>query len=611
MLVTALDYGKDAKYLNLRLRFEQQRLFAWSESSGLLDIQGKDHERILNSNAFGLHRQTVLDLLMQVQCLFDEFTKYQKSHKNLKPVRDEDAVIDNPERDAKQANFPLSNKHMDFIRKSMTSLKKRSRDGVLRLKWTSFDKDGFERLLERFTSLNDKMTGILDHRIQVEIRSTIQDTNRGVLLLHHKIDDLSQLVHAFNSQLRAGELRPDDHMTKKDREANAAALQQLAKLAKFKAFHANMDSVTGMPLPIDEARAKFLDIPMSSPDRNLALPARLINLFDDEERDSSRCEAHLKLAKGVTKVWIEWKDYDGHELQPGHLSKNDIVERVRRLAALLNHKPKPESFRTLHCLGYFDKADPKIPTDEVDMADRRLGLIFERPQGPQYDRDLPPVSLRDLIMDQAVRKPRVTDRVALGRALSNCLLYLHAVNWLHKGLRSHNVLFYRETNGLVDLSQPFLSGFDFSRPGGSDEMTDVPLEHAEHDLYRHPLSQSSNHASRERSKKSFDIYSLGVIFVEIAHWQVVEDVLGIDMRRARGNSDVLREVRSRLLDSRRLWDVGSAMGQKFEDATRRCLSGEGDLGLAPSDDETTDEVAQQLSGAFYEHIVKALEEVLI
>jgi hypothetical protein len=612
LLVTALDYEKDAKYLNLRLRFEQQRLFAWSESSGLLDVQGKDHDRILNSNAFGLHRQTVLDLLMQIECLFKEFTKHQQLHKNLKAVRDEDGAIGDPERDAKQANFPMSRRHIDFIRKSMASLKERSKEGLLRMKWVSFDKAGFEQLLIRFTALNDKMTGMLDHRMQVEVHNTVQDTNRGVLLLHHKIDDLSQLVHALNSQLQAGTSDSQTHMSMKDKEANAAILQQLSRLAKFKAFHANIDPVTGLPLVIDEAQARVLDIPMPKSDRNLALPGRLVQLVEaDEDDDVSRCEAYLNIAKGRKKVWIEWKDYDGHDRQPGFLSKADIVERVRRLATLLNHRPKPESFRTLHCLGYFDKADPNVPDDEVDLADRRLGLIFERPKDNSYDPDLPPLSLKDLILDPTVRKPRVTSRIALTRALSNCLLYLHAVNWLHKGLRSHNVLFFRDTNGQVDFTEPFLSGFDFSRPGGSEEMTDVPYGDAEHDLYRHPLIQSCNHSSRERSKKSFDIYSLGVIFIEIAHWQAIEDVLGIEMRRARGNADILRDVRKHLLNAERLWDIGAAMGQSYEDATRRCLRGEEDLDLQPGDDETTDEVARRLSGAFYKHVVKVLDEVHI
>lgn len=592
---------------------EQQRLFAWSETSGLLDADSKDHERILNSNVFNLHRQTVLDLLVQIQCLFKEFTEYQRQHNHLKTVRDDDGLVSAPEKDAKQANYPISEKKRSFIQNAMTNMKTKSKEGWTRLKWTSLDKEAFERLLANFSTLNDNMTNLLDHSLQVEIRNTVQDTNRGVLLLHHKIADLGHLVLALKSQLDAGATVNSSLMSKVEREANADALRQLSKLAKFKEFSEKIDPKSDKPVKKDEAASKFLELATAGPQGNLWVPRYLIELdadVDESDPDANRCEALLKTPKGKKKVWIEWKDYDasGH---PDSLSKAEAVDRVRKLAALLNHSPKPEAFRTPHCLGFFDRADPNIPEDDVDILDNRLGLIFERPGDEDLHTTLPPVSLRDLLQDHSFRKPRVTERIKLAHALSNCLLYLHAVNWLHKGLRSHNVLFFRARAGHVDLRRPYLSGFDFSRPGGSDEMTDAPGIDAEHDMYRHPSTQSNRRRERERSKKSFDVYSLGVIFVELAHWETVEEVLDVDMRRARGNPDVVRQVREELLAEHRIADIGANMGQRFEEATRRCLTGEHELGLRKGDDETADEVAEKLSMRFYEDVVKTLEEVTV
>jgi hypothetical protein len=175
---------------------EQQRLFCWSEASGLLDLDAKNQEKVLNSNVFNLHRQTVIDLLVQIQCLFNEFTEYQQKHNNLSTVVDNDGVLDASEKDAKSSNYPITERKRDFIKKAMAGLKAKSSDTLTRLRWTSFDKQGFEKLLAKFSVLNDNMTNILDHSLQVEIRNTVQDTNRGVLLLHHKIADLSHLVLA-------------------------------------------------------------------------------------------------------------------------------------------------------------------------------------------------------------------------------------------------------------------------------------------------------------------------------------------------------------------------------------------------------------------------------
>ncbi|KAM0515828.1 hypothetical protein ACHAPE_005907 [Trichoderma viride] len=614
LLVTALGYQDDCKHLNLRLRLEQQRLFAWSETSGLLDVNSDNQERILNSNVFHLHRQTVLDLLVQVQCLFDEFIAYQSKHSNLTPFRDDGEFLVSPELDAKQASFPISEKKRLFIKKAMMNLKQKSQEGLKRFKWVSFDKEGFEQLLAKFTLLNDTMMNILDHSLQVEIRHTVQDTNRGVLLLHHKIADLSHLVLALKDQLEIRNLpgAPSrTRLSKTEREASVAELKQLSRLAKFKAFNETIDPKSDTPALIDDAVAGFLELAKPGEQRLVQLPKYLIELNPStDESEDPRCEAILKTAQGKKKVWIEWKDYDNAG-NTGCLSKAEIVDRVRKLACLLHHSPKPEAFRTPHCIGFFDKADPDAPEDDVDILDRRLGLVFERPDSQDVHDTLPPVSLRELLLDATVRKPRVTDRIKLAHALSNCLLYLHAVNWLHKGLRSHNILFFKTKTGHVDYSQVFLSGFDFSRPGGSEEVTEIPGFDAEHDLYRHPRAQSNQGKLRERSKKSFDIYSLGVIFVELAHWKPVEGVLGIEMRLAKGQSDVVRQVRGDLLVPERVADLGAEMGEKFEEATRRCLVGERELGLEPGDDETADEVASRLSGSYYDDVVKKLADIVV
>lgn len=592
---------------------EQQRLFAWSETSGLLDVNTENQERILNSNVFNLHRQTVLDLLVQVQCLFDEFLEYQGKHSNLTPVRDNGDFLVSPEQDAKQASFPISERKRLFIKKAMMNLKQKSQQGLQRLKWVSFDKEGFEHLLSKFTLLNDSMMNILDHSLQVEIRHTVQDTNRGVLLLHHKITDLSHLVLALKAQLEVRDIGAPTRtrMSRVEREASVAELRQLSRLAKFKAFNETIDPKSDAPAVIDDIAAAFLGLAKPGEARLVQIPKSLIELdpsVDDSE--DPRCEAIIKTAQGSKKVWVEWKDYDTAG-NPGCLSKADIVDRVRKLACLLNHSPKPEAFRTPHCIGFFDKADPDVPEDDVDILDRRLGLLFQRPDSDDVHDSLPPVSLRELLLDGTIRKPKVTDRVKLAHALSNCLLHLHAVNWLHKGLRSHNILFFRTKAGHVDYAQVYLSGFDFSRPGGSDEVTEIPGYGAEHDLYRHPMAQSNQGKGRERSKKSFDIYSLGVILVELAHWKPVEAVLGIEMRLAKGQSDVVRHVRSDLLAAGRIADVGAEMGERFEEAARRCLTGEHELGLEPGDDETTDEVAERLSMRYYDDVVKKLADIVV
>ncbi|KAK1756147.1 prion-inhibition and propagation-domain-containing protein [Echria macrotheca] len=611
LLITAINFPEECRYLNLRLRMEQQRLFAWSETSGLLDLDGKNPSKVLENNAFSLHRQTVLDLLVQVQCLFKEFQEHQRKNSRLQTAPDPEGVLQKPEKDAAEANFPLPERRRAFIKKAMSNLREASQEAVTRLKWVSFDKAAFEILLSRFASLNDNMTNILDAKMQVEIHHTVQDTNRGVLQLHRKIADLSRLVMALNVKLdETSQTTPMTQMSVAQKRANADGLQLLSQLAKFKAFN---ESIESDRIGWDDDAMRSLEIERPDDQQDLFLDRSMIELdpaADDPELP--RCEASLKGSGGERKVWIEWKDYDRQRPEDLSPPKDVILARVRKLAALLNHRPKPAAFRTPHCLGFFDKAAPlTTETEDEDIANMRLGLVFERPRDDDLHTSLPPVSLRELLRTD--RRPRVTERVKLAHAISNCLLYLHAVNWLHKGLRSHNVVFFRTRSGHVDYTKPYLSGFDFSRPARADEMTDVPGpgDDAEYNLYRHPHAQSTIGGERERFKKSFDIYSLGVLLVEIARWATVDSVLGIDMNAARGRPSIALRVRENLLGEQQIAELGACMGEVYENAARKCLEGGKELGLSGTDDETNDVVAARLSMVLHEEVVKPLGDVRI
>lgn len=589
---------------------EQQRLYAWSEASGLLDADTKDREKILDSNIFNMHRQVVLDLLLQTKCLFDEFIALQKRHKNLETVDDPEAVVTSPEKDAKQANFPMTQRKRDVIKKIMTDLVSASTSisskTLIRLRWISFDKEAFERLLSKFSVLNDNMTGMLDRSLQLEIRHTVSDTNRGVLLLHEKVADIGHLVMALRSELKMQSPGP----TRLNQKVAAESLRQFSRLAQFKAFNENIDiGTTGLRF-IDEAAANFIHVSKSQEKPNLRLPRHKIT----SEGEDSRCMAYLETAEGKKQVWIEWKEYNETLPLPGSLSKADVVNRVHKLAALLNHSPKPESFCTPHCLGFFDRAESNNSQEADAWNMQRLGLVFERPSDSALDPRLPPVSLRDLLGAKGARRPRVTERVKVAHALSNCLLYLHAVNWLHKGIRSHNILFWRfAKTGEADYARPVLSGFDYARPSGSDEMTEIPsAEDIEQDLYRHPLTQQSSSGMRERSNKSFDIYSLGVVLVELAHWKTIDDILDINLKKRSVNAEKARHVRRELLGQDRLSELGAFMGEKFEEATRKCLAGEDELGISDEVEKAADYLeAQRLQTSFYEGVVKKLAEIRV
>lgn len=486
------------------------------------------------------------------------------------------------------------------------------KEGRRRVLWAAFDKDSFEDLLQRFSTLNDNMTDILDARLQTEIHRTTQDTNRGVLQLHKDMSSLRRLVQALDIKMSARTYHVPT-LPPYSAEDDTSGIRLLTQLAKFKAFNESMDLENKHPW--DDATAKTLELGAPNTEKANTKIDRASILLNSQKNSSEtpiRCEAIYTRRDGTKQnVWIEWKEYENQK--PGAPSPPlGIVDRVQKLAALLHHSPKPEAFRVPHCLGYFDNAKHSEGSDldsegEEDVGDPRIGFVFEKPKEEGVSPITPPISLFDLL---STRKPRVTDRIKLAHATANCLLYLHSVNWLHKGLRSHNIVFFPITNGrsaLIDWSKPYLSGFDFARPARADEMTEVPGDVPAYNMYRHPSTQGFGFGPRESFRKSFDIYSLGVVLVELAHWKTIDKILDIEVGKVR----LAAKIKDMLMEEKQIADVGANMGELFENATRTCISGGKELGIDESDDETSDAVAAKLSMGFYENVVKKLGDVKV
>jgi hypothetical protein len=63
-------------------------------------------------------------------------------------------------------------------------------------------------------------------------------------------------------------------------------------------------------------------------------------------------------------------------------------------------------------------------------------------------------------------------------------------------------------------------------------MTEKPKFDLSQDICRHPDAQSSQTGGNYR--KSYDIYNLGVVLIEIAFWKSIEDIAGFkDLAKAR------------------------------------------------------------------------------
>ena len=250
-------------------------------------------------------------------------------------------------------------------------------------------------------------------------------------------------------------------------------------------------------------------------------------------------------------VLVEWKRT---------AAEGFSMDRQRRLMRLLQQNTVPLAFRALHCLGSFRA--------NQDQHDEVLGILFEIPSGTTSNIDL--ITLHDTISAPKKKKPPLGDRFHLAYVLANAVHELHASSWLHKNIRSANVLFFQEhtsttvsaTNGTtLPNRDPFLVGFDYARPAGTQELSENPeLAALQVDLYHHPAYQIG---SGERYRPFFDVYSLGIVLLEIGAWRSIHTF--------QKQGQTIEEFRQRLLQHL-VPQLGPEMGTIYQGAVATCLS---------------------------------------
>jgi hypothetical protein len=198
----------------------------------------------------------------------------------------------------------------------------------------------------------------------------------------------------------------------------------------------------------------------------------------------------------VARVWVEWL---GIERTLSPVEMGHTKDRIKTLSLML--ETAPETFRVAKCIGYI----------QDQYSAYRMGLVYRIPTEIQSTG---PISLLDIIKKhKEFRQPPLGDRFKLAMALATTLMQLHASNWLHKAFRGDNILFFSTFSALAaDISAPHLSGFEYARDTKMQSIGYRPNGQGEHDYYYHPDVGNG-------FTKTLDLYSLGVVLLEIAFWR--------------------------------------------------------------------------------------------
>lgn len=602
----------------VKFKVEEHRLLNWAKT---VQLDLRDDKLVLNHMSKGL----IINILEQQQKLLFSFGRMNKKYERLT----DPLLVEAAETFVMQTDIRLlteteessgsingidsgSKKTVKFpptealVEKSMLFMQQ-FKDVPKRLKWATFDHKKMEALISKLAEFNDKMHEALD-KAQMELLIDMQTrTNDQIVLLNRTMSHMVQIYQseqiAFRRWYTIAELEDSvyDGFGDLAITAQGAAPQPLAAVAQQRYIqlaiedspdhHDGFANDIGLPNLAKDIRETLISVS--------DIQTKGGHGFPEDPEEGHRTEATFK---GNTPVWIEWKAAE----VPGPIRQNDVVdpkihERVKKLAALLSKNSRTVKLRAPFCRGYF------IDTEEV-----RFGLVYEKPGF--VEADTKPTTLHALIQDPEGEMPSLTDRIILMKLIAESVERFHAVDWLHKGLRSSNILLFAdpELDGEIAWSKPLISGFDYSRPAMHEDMTERPSDNPKADIYRHPAVQHKGNredaSGRESYKKSFDLYSLGIVLLEIAYWRTINEILSIDLDDPKLKPRDTWAVKDMLLETRPdcLKSVRSHLGNTVEGVIRACLEGPTAFGLRENCDERSEIIAAELQKAFGERVVRRL-----
>lgn len=503
VLSKAKHYNRDVSEVRIQTELLLHSLTTWAQEAGL--TQNPPTLMISANNA-----ALVPGILGQLETLLSDINVLrQKYGIYLQPTdEDVDSVDD-------EGSILLSNdsQRRKWTGKIDVAVFLRRKEPWKRLKWVTLDDKKFDRLLDKAKGYVSELGKFLEQARQDRMERHLEFCLRATILHADGERELGIIDKEFQ------------------RAESKIAISAAARLKQTRLRLGISEANPGPPaaaltksisaVSMSSSHNSTLHDTYSEPLKDMKLSMRFLTLGR-----AARAERLRTLAQydGST-VLLEWK-------YVVDMNDPNITRRVNQVAAFL-HTIGP-TLHSLPCRGFVQ-----------DPLAKRYGYIFDLPHDahPIPGRSLslgniantspPAPELRSLrhLLDQSTL-PSLNNRLTLAVTFLETLLNLHTSGWLHKELRSDNIILIRKPSGRTSMSYPasddlsnfsvYIAGYVYSRVDSPNEMTEPLESDLEADLYRHP---SSLYGTRQPFHKSLDIFSAGCTLLEIGLWMGLRQIL--------------------------------------------------------------------------------------
>ncbi|KAF6820926.1 serine threonine protein kinase [Colletotrichum plurivorum] len=236
----------------------------------------------------------------------------------------------------------------------------------------------------------------------------------------------------------------------------------------------------------------------------------------------------------------------------------------------------PQLARLLHTAGEHSFRTLPFNSYAWDAEKAQYMYLFDYPPNTS---DRQPKSLNDFILSSKLEpkyKLELKQRFFVAQTIARAIGAFHSDGWLHKSIRAHAVKFFFLPDGKTcDFGNPYLTDFEFSRPLAGVTRLIAQAVDLDHEVYRHP----DRHGLPDTSfSRMHDIYSLGVVLLEIGLWQtarqVHDDVVKYELD---GDAKALQpqQIKQAFLQDAKE-RLAHRMGTAYQEAAIACLDGDWD-----------------------------------